>query len=446
MKSIKTTIRNLLPEDCKAYFVGGYVRDKTLGIFSKDIDVTVVGSTPAQMEAKGFQRVGKAFEVFIHPDLGHDFQFALARKENSTGAGHTDFECVYEGVTLMDDLKRRDFTMNAMAIDLDDENETYIDPFGGRVHLTNRTLEIVGEHFSEDPLRMMRGFRFAVKYGLRPSTAFFYAVNKMRVENAHKTLSNERINEEVSKVVNTCSVADILKWLSYVTYNLGECNHPLFATIRQMPKLEQDPKYHPEGNVFVHTLDTVGHALTIYRKGLKVTSGNKDLTPTVEQVFYAALCHDLGKVLVADQNEPMKYHKHDTEEVSDQVYSILKESRLPKNICRLCKRVARYHTHVHDFDKLNAKTLIKMQVTPSDAVTLALVAEADALAARQSVDSRYTRFMFMMLKMPTLRGNAVHLVPREESNWMHKVHQQQISLVKEERRKLFKLTKKGLSE
>lgn len=446
MKTVRTQIRKILPEHCKAYFVGGCVRDKLLGIASKDIDVTVVGSTPAQMEEKGFQRVGKAFEVFIHPDLGHDFQFALARKENSTGSGHTDFECVYEGVTLMDDLKRRDFTMNAIAIDLDDENETYIDPFSGRAHLANGTLEIVGEHFSEDPLRMLRGFRFAVKYGLRPSTAFFYAVNKMRVENAHKVLSNERINEEVSKVVNTCSVADILKWLAYVTYNLGECNHSLFATLRQMPKLKQDPKYHPEGNVFVHTLDTVGHALTIHRKGFRFRTGKTDLTPTVEQVFYAALCHDLGKVLVAGKNDPMKYHGHDSEEVSEQVYSILKESRLSRNICRLCKRVARYHTHVHDFDKLNAKTIIKMQVTPSDAVVLYLVAEADTLAARQPVDSRYTRFLFLMTNLRNLRANAVRQVPEGEINWSSKILQKLISLVTEERSKLFKLTEKGLSE
>lgn len=446
MKTIRTKIRKILPENCKAYFVGGCVRDKLLGIASKDIDVTIVGSSPTQMEEKGFHRVGRAFEVFIHPDLGHDFQFALARKENSIGSGHTDFECIYEGVSLMDDLKRRDFTMNAMAIDVMSEDDTVIDPFGGQGHLRRWWLVPVGEHFMEDPLRMLRGFRFAAKYHLNPNNEFYQYIAEMRSKNAYNSLSFERINEEISKVVNTCTTMDTLQWLADILYHIGETNHPLLSLLQQMEHLEQSPVHHPEGNVLVHTMSTVGFALKFMKHpNVRFRSGAKDLTPDLETVFYAALCHDLGKVLVAKDNEPMKYHGHYTEETAYKIYEILKQSRLSKNICQTCKRVARYHHHMHDYKKLNHKTIADMSITPEQSVVLYLVSKADCYAAQQTPSNSYIQFLFVLLSLQALRGNAVKEVGSKDSvsNWDHKVRQKFLSNIGAERHRLAEIAEQA---
>ena len=113
------------------YLVGGAVRDELLGLPVKERDWVVVGSTEQQMLTQGFQKVGKDFPVFLHPDI-HE-EYALARTERKTGKGYYGFECYSApDVTLEDDLRRRDLTINAMAKAADG---SIIDPFNGRQDL-----------------------------------------------------------------------------------------------------------------------------------------------------------------------------------------------------------------------------------------------------------------------------------------------------------------------
>lgn len=144
----------------KIYLVGGAVRDKLMGIEPKDRDWVVVGATAQDMLDKGFTQVGSFFPVFLHPETGEEY--ALARSERSTGSGYLDFECVTEGVTLEEDLKRRDLTINAIAMD---EEGNVIDPYNGREDLDNRVLRHVSEAFAEDPVRILRIGRFLARYG-----------------------------------------------------------------------------------------------------------------------------------------------------------------------------------------------------------------------------------------------------------------------------------------
>lgn len=109
----------------KTYLVGGAVRDKLLGIASKDLDFVVVGSTEDEMLAKGYEKVGTDFPVFLHPETRNEY--ALARQERKSGNGYHGFECNTENVSLKDDLMRRDLTINAMAMN---DKDNIIDYFG----------------------------------------------------------------------------------------------------------------------------------------------------------------------------------------------------------------------------------------------------------------------------------------------------------------------------
>lgn len=143
-----------------AYLVGGAVRDTLMGITPKDRDWVVVGSSPEEMKALGFVEVGAFFPVFLHPETQEEY--ALARKERSTGDGYLDFECETQGVTLEEDLFRRDLTINAIAMS---KTGQVVDPYGGREDLDARMLRHVSEAFAEDPVRVLRIGRFLARYG-----------------------------------------------------------------------------------------------------------------------------------------------------------------------------------------------------------------------------------------------------------------------------------------
>src|SRR5258706_11305978 len=137
-----------LAHSMKVYLVGGAVRDQLLGLPVQDRDFVVVGATPEQMVARGFKAVGSDFPVFLHPQTKEEY--ALARTERKSGRGYKGFT-VYAApdVTLEDDLRRRDLTINAMA---QDESGKLIDPFRGREDLRSGVLRHVSEAFSEDPV------------------------------------------------------------------------------------------------------------------------------------------------------------------------------------------------------------------------------------------------------------------------------------------------------
>ncbi|TGN40474.1 multifunctional CCA tRNA nucleotidyl transferase/2'3'-cyclic phosphodiesterase/2'nucleotidase/phosphatase [Marinobacter confluentis] len=141
------------------YLVGGAVRDELLELPVKDRDWVVTGATPDEMLKQGYKQVGADFPVFLHPTT-HE-EYALARTERKNGQGYHGFT-VYSApdVTLEDDLKRRDLTINAMARATDG---TLVDPFHGREDLESRQLRHVSDAFNEDPLRILRTARFAAR-------------------------------------------------------------------------------------------------------------------------------------------------------------------------------------------------------------------------------------------------------------------------------------------
>ncbi|MDH4380567.1 MAG: multifunctional CCA tRNA nucleotidyl transferase/2'3'-cyclic phosphodiesterase/2'nucleotidase/phosphatase, partial [Gammaproteobacteria bacterium] len=145
----------------KIYKVGGAVRDRLLGIASKDCDWVVVGGSADDLREAGYRQVGQDFPVFLHPQTNEEY--ALARTERKRGTGYRGFEVdASSAVTLEEDLARRDLTINAMA---EDDAGLVIDPYGGQRDLATGVLRHVTAAFVEDPLRVLRVARFAARFG-----------------------------------------------------------------------------------------------------------------------------------------------------------------------------------------------------------------------------------------------------------------------------------------
>jgi len=180
----------------KAYIVGGAVRDELLGLPVKDRDWVVVGATPEEMIAKGFKPVGKDFPVFLHPDSKEEY--ALARTERKSGRGYKGFTVhAAPDVTLEDDLRRRDLTINAIA--KDPETNKRIDPFGGQEDLRSGVLRHVSEAFAEDPVRILRVARFAARFAFSINKNTMKLMRKMVESGETDHLVPERVWQEFSK-------------------------------------------------------------------------------------------------------------------------------------------------------------------------------------------------------------------------------------------------------
>ena len=179
----------------KIYKVGGCVRDHCLGLKPADIDYVVVGATVADMLANNFSQVGSHFPVFLD-EQGNEY--ALARTETKVSAGHTGFSVKTQDVTLEEDLSRRDFTINAMAMD---ENGVIIDPHGGRFDLHRKIIRHTSSAFIEDPLRVIRAARFFARYSdfsIDPATEKL--CKTMIASGALNSLSYERFTAEIVKM------------------------------------------------------------------------------------------------------------------------------------------------------------------------------------------------------------------------------------------------------
>jgi hypothetical protein len=181
------------------FLVGGAVRDSLMGREVRDRDWVVVGSTPEQMLAAGFKQVGADFPVFLDQN---GEEHALARVERKTGAGYHGFDVEFgTGVTLEDDLGRRDLTVNAMAMT---ETSEVVDPFGGQADLDARVLRPVSEAFGEDPVRVLRAFRFLARFGdawtVSPEVDMW--AERMLANGEFAALPRERFMLEVEKALN----------------------------------------------------------------------------------------------------------------------------------------------------------------------------------------------------------------------------------------------------
>ena len=319
----------------KTYVVGGAVRDQLLGLPVQDRDYVVVGATPDEMVAQGFTPVGQDFPVFLHPQT-HE-EYALARTERKSGHGYKGFT-VYAApeVTLEEDLRRRDLTINAMALD---EHDGLIDPYGGLADLRARVFRHVSEAFAEDPVRILRVARFCARFtdfSIAPETLALMR----RIVDAGEVdaLVPERVWQELARGLMEGQP-------SRMFMTLRECG----ALAKLLPELDalfgvpQPPEHHPE-------VDTGKHVMLV----VDWAARQKSSLP----VRFAALTHDLGKGLTPQSLWP-KHVGHEAKSI-ELVRGLGERLRVPADCRDLALAVAREHGIVHRALELRPGTLVEL--------------------------------------------------------------------------------------
>lgn len=265
------------------YLVGGAVRDAILNKPIKDEDYCITGFTFEKfLNLFPMARVrGKSFEVF---DLDGK-EFALARKEIKVGKGHKEFTIeTNEDISIEEDLKRRDITINSIAQDV--LTKEIIDPFGGREDLENKVIRATSSRFSEDPLRVYRVARIAAVLDFTVSRKTLNMMNKLKEE--LPTLSKERIFTEFRKALEADKPSiffDVLKEAEVLDIHFKEI-YDLIGAIQPI-------KYHPEGDSYNHTMLALDNSAKI----------TKDV-----KIRFCTLIHDLGKGRTPQEMYPHHYN------------------------------------------------------------------------------------------------------------------------------------------
>ncbi|HWU35336.1 MAG TPA: multifunctional CCA addition/repair protein [Methylovorus sp.] len=317
----------------QSFVVGGAVRDALLGLPVKDQDHVVVGSTPAEMEAAGYRRVGKDFPVFLHPHT-HE-EYALARTERKTALGYKGFEVhASPDVTLEEDLARRDLTINAIARA---EDGSLIDPYHGKADLEARILRHVSPAFAEDPVRILRAARFAARFTeftLAPETLAL--MQQMVSAGEVDALVPERVWQELAKGLMEARPSRMFEMLR----TCGALQK-IFPELDRLWGVPQPAQHHPEIDTGVHVMMVIDYAAS---QGYSLP------------VRFAALTHDLGKGTTPPDIWP-RHIGHELRSV-DLLKDVVKRLRVPNDCRELAQLVAKFHGKVHQVNAMRPDTLL----------------------------------------------------------------------------------------
>jgi tRNA nucleotidyltransferase (CCA-adding enzyme) len=362
----------------QVYLVGGAVRDEFLGIPHRERDWCVVGAQPAELEALGYQRVGKDFPVFLHPETREEY--ALARTERKTSPGYHgfDFDCSPD-VSIEADLERRDLTINAIARDVDGN---IIDPYGGRADIERRILRHVSTAFVEDPVRILRVARFAARFhdlGFTVAAETLGLMRRMVADGEVDALVADRVWRETELALCGGHARIYFEVLR-------ECGalRVLFPEVDALFGVPQPERWHPE-------IDTGLHVMMVLEQAERLSD---DLA-----VRFAALTHDLGKGNTAKRDLP----SHPGHEVRGCKLIRGMAERYPvPNACRdLALIVAEFHTHCHRALELRPKTILKV-LEKTDAFRrpgrfdqFLLACEADARGRAGLENRRYEQAAYL---------------------------------------------------
>ncbi|AGH38492.1 Multifunctional CCA protein [Bibersteinia trehalosi USDA-ARS-USMARC-188] len=323
------------------YLVGGAVRDQLLGLPIKDRDWLVVGATPTELLALGYQQVGNDFPVFLHPKTKEEY--ALARTERKNGKGYNGFICDFSPeITLEQDLLRRDLTINAIA---QDEHGTLYDPYQGVADLKQRILRHVSAAFSEDPLRVLRVARFAARlhtFGFKIAPETLKLMRQISASGELENLTPERVWLETQKAFN-CDNPQVY----FHILRLVGALKVLFPEIDALFGVPQPEKHHPE-------IDSGLHTLMVLAQAKKLSAKATDS----ESVLFAALCHDLGKALSPKDNLPHHYG-HEVNGITPTV-NLANRLKIPNHCKEFALLVTEFHSHCHKMTELRPETVIKL--------------------------------------------------------------------------------------
>ena len=281
----------------RTFYVGGFVRDRLMGRPNKDIDIEIHGISPAQLhEILGMVgeplAFGQSFGVFSL--RGIDIDIAMPRREKATGRGHRDFEIEVDPfIGTCKAARRRDFTINALMQDV--LTGEVVDHFGGMDDLRAGIIRHIDpETFIEDPLPVLRGAQFAARFGFRIAPETVELCKGIDLS----ALSRERIEEELKKALLKSDKPSVF----FEEMRRMEQLDVWFPELGQTIGLEQDPVFHPEGDVWVHTMEVIDRAAAV-----------RDKTSDPFSFMLLALTHDLGKIVTTETiNGRIHSYEHET--------------------------------------------------------------------------------------------------------------------------------------
>ncbi|MEB3790228.1 multifunctional CCA addition/repair protein [Acinetobacter sp. IK40] len=382
----------------QVYLVGGAVRDHLLGHPYHEKDYVVVGATPEQLLAEGYQPVGKDFPVFLHPKTKEEY--ALARTERKSGVGYHGFQFFTDtSVKLEDDLIRRDLTINAMAMD---ENGTVYDPYGGQQDLQHKILRHVSDAFTEDPLRVLRVARFAARYatyGFTVAEETLQLMRKIAQSGELSALTPERVWKETSRALME-DHADVYFQI------LKDCDalEALFPEINALFGVPQRPEYHPEIDCGIHTLMALKQAC---------------LANYALEVRFAVLVHDLGKALTPVDELP-RHIMHEERGIPP-VTQICDRLKVPTALKNLALIVCKEHLKCHQVKNLKPGTLWRLLQRldvlrrPEKVEAFVQACECDA-KGRLGLEQRpYPQAQYMLDAMQIVRNIRAQDLPEHVS-------------------------------
>lgn len=281
MSRIEQKIAELVKEKGgRVFYVGGYVRDKVLGIENSDVDIEVHGVSP-ELLTDILKEVGEPLvygnSFGIYSLKGEAVDIAMPRREHAVGRGHRDFEISVDPfIGTAEAARRRDFTMNALMEDV--LTGEIVDHFGGISDLKNGIIRhIDAESFVEDPLRVLRAAQFASRFGFSVAEETVELCKTVDIS----TLSRERIEDELKKALLKGRRPSVFFETLRTMDQLGNW----FPEMKALIGIEQDPKFHPEGDVWIHTMEVIDRA-ACFRKQVS----------NAYAFMLLALTHDFGKI------------------------------------------------------------------------------------------------------------------------------------------------------
>lgn len=379
-----------------ALVVGGYTRDTALNKFgynlkSKDIDLEVYGiehdALRAMLEKLGkVNIVGDKFQVFKLETL----DVSIPRRDSKTGSGHKGFEVSGDpNMTVKEAAQRRDFTINALA--MDPLTGEILDFYGGINDIKTKTLRATDEKlFGDDPLRVLRAGQFAGRFG--------FSIDPKTVEICRsldlKELSKERIGEEWLKLLEKSDKPSV-GLEAMLELGVLDKLHPELKALVGIP---QNPEYHPEGDVWVHTGLVVDAAVQIAKEN--------NLSEEEKLVLLlSALCHDLGKPITTKIEEDGKITSYGHEEEGVPLSEkFLKSLNINQEVIKKVLLLVGDHMFVHHKDVVDSSVRrLARRLYPATIRELALLATADVRGStRLQVGEEYPRAEALVKKAEEL--------------------------------------------
>ncbi len=345
----------------EVYLVGGAVRDRLLGRPVHERDWVVVGARPEDLEREGYAPVGREFPVFLHPET-HE-EYALARLERKVAPGYRGFTTQFSpDVTLEEDLKRRDLTINAMA---ETSSGQVIDPYGGQQDLKARVLRHVSESFIEDPVRILRVARFAARYadlGFRVADETTELMTRMTDSGEVSALVPERVWQETDR-----ALGEPRPEVFFETLRSCGALRVIYPEIDALYGVPQPPRWHPEIDTGLHVMLAVRYAADI---------------GAPKSVRFAVLTHDLGKGITPREIWPS--HRGHEEAGVKLVEGLSERLKVPNGYRELAVLTCRHHAIVHRAAELKPTTMLKFLETtdafrrPERFAEMLTACEADA--------------------------------------------------------------------